>query len=66
MSVLKVIEVMARSEEGWEAAAAKAVKEASKTVKNIQSVYVKDQTAKVTGDKITEFIVNVKITFQVG
>lgn len=66
MSVLKVIEIMANSSEGWEDASRKAVKEAAKTVKNIQSIYVKDQTASVSGDNITEFRVNLKITFKVG
>lgn len=66
MAVLKVIEVMAKSDKGWEEAAKLAVAEAAKTVKNIQSVYVKDQTAKVSGDKIVEYVINVKITFHVG
>ncbi|MFZ0490854.1 MAG: dodecin family protein [Salegentibacter sp.] len=66
MSVLKVIEIMANSSEGWEDASRKAVKEAAKTVKNIQSIYVKDQTASVSGDNITDFRVNLKITFKVG
>lgn len=66
MSVLKVIEIMANSTESWEDASKKAVKEAAKTVKNIQSIYVKDMTAGVTGDNIDEFRVNLKITFKVG
>ena len=65
MAVLKVIEVLSSSEKSWEDAAASAVKIASKTVKEIRSVYVQDMSAVVTKNKITEFRVTVKITFEV-
>lgn len=65
MAVLKVIEVLSNSSESWEDATRKAVKHASKTVKNIKSVYVQDQSANVDGDSVTEFRVNLKITFEV-
>ena len=65
MAVLKVIEVLANSDESWEDATKNAVKEASKSVKNIRSVYVKEQSAIVKDGNITEFRVNVKITFEV-
>lgn len=51
MAVLKVIEVLASSNKSWEQATANAVKEASKTIKNIRSVYVNEQSAVVTGDR---------------
>lgn len=65
MAVLKVIEIMANSTESWEDAIRSAVKTTSKTVKNIRSVYVKDQTANVSGGEITEFRVILKLTFEV-
>ena len=65
MAVLKVIEVLSSSEKSWEDAAANAVKIASKTVKEIRSVYVQDMSAVVTKNHITEFRVTVKITFEV-
>lgn len=65
MSVLKVIEVMASSPDSWEDAAAQAVAQAAKTLKGIRSVYVKEQSAVVTGDKISEYRVTVKISFSV-
>lgn len=65
MAVLKVIEIMASSPKGWEDATANAVKTASRTVKEIRSVYVQDMSAVVKGDKIEEYRVNVKITFEV-
>jgi hypothetical protein len=66
MAVMKVIEVLANSDKSWEDATKKAVKHASKTVKNIRSVYVQDQSAIVSGDDVTEFRVNLKITFEVN
>ncbi|WP_281240316.1 dodecin family protein [Flavobacterium praedii] len=64
MSVLKVIEVLSSSEKSWEDATSTAVEKASKTVKNIRSVYVQDQSASVKNGKVTEFRVNLKITFE--
>jgi hypothetical protein len=66
MSVVKVIEILAQSPEGWEAAAQEAVSEASKSVKNIQHVYVKDFQAIVEEDKIKMYRLNAKISFLVG
>jgi len=65
MSVMKVIEVLANSDKSWEDATKKAVKEASKTVKNIKSAFVQSQSVVVNGDNVTEFRVNLKITFEV-
>lgn len=65
MAVLKVIEIMASSPKSWEDAAEIAVKTAAKTVKGIKSVYIQDQSAVVKNSKITEFRVNVRITFEV-
>ena len=65
MSVLKVIEVLANSNESWEDATRNAVAQAGKSVNNIRSVYVQEQSATVNGDQVTEFRVNVKITFEV-
>ncbi|HET8809420.1 MAG TPA: dodecin family protein [Flavobacteriaceae bacterium] len=65
MSVIKVIEIMANSNTSWEDATKKAVAHASKTVKNIRSVYVHEQSAMVNGNEISEYRVNVKISFEV-
>ena len=66
MSVLKVVEILASSDKGWENAARNAVHEASKTIKNIKSVYINEQSAVVSDNLITEYRVNVKITFEVN
>jgi flavin-binding protein dodecin len=65
MSILKVIEVLSNSKESWEDATKKAVKKASKSVKNIKSAYVNEMSTVVKDGEVTEFRVNVKITFEV-
>lgn len=66
MSVVKVIEILAQSEIGWEDAAQNAVAEASKSVHGITSVYIKDFQAKVENDRITSYRVTAKISFVVS
>jgi flavin-binding protein dodecin len=66
MAVMKVIEILANSEKSWEEATRKAVRHASKSVKNIKSVFVQSQSAVVNGNDVTEFRVNLKITFEVN
>jgi flavin-binding protein dodecin len=66
MSVVKVIELLAESPESWEAATQVAVTEASKTIKQIKSVYIEDMKAFVENAKIVRYRVNVKISFVVN
>lgn len=63
MSVLKVIEILGNSTVSFEDAVRNIVKEASKTVRNIKSVYVKDMQVCVKDNKIFEYRVNAKVTF---
>lgn len=62
-NLIKVIEVLAESEESWEDAAFQAVERASETVRNIRSIYIKELGAKVEDGQITRFGVNAKISF---
>lgn len=63
MSMLKVIEVLAESEKSFEDAAQNAVTQASKLVRNVKSVYLKEMTAAVDDGRITSYRVNAKVTF---
>ena len=65
MAVLKVIEVLANSSKSWEDATNKALEQASKSVKNIRSIYINEQSATVKDGKIDDYRVNVKIAFEV-
>ena len=66
MAIVKVIEIMSDSANSWEDAAKSAVSEASKTIKNIRSAWIQDQSCVVVDGKVTAFRVNVKISFTVG
>ncbi|MFO7755417.1 MAG: dodecin family protein [Bacteroidales bacterium] len=65
MKMVKVIEVIASSDKGFDDATRNAVKEASKTVKNIKSVYVKHMNANVENNNIVSYAVNAKISFEI-
>ncbi len=64
MAIVKVIEVIASSSKGIDDAIQTAVAEASKTVRNIDSVYVKDIKAHVKDGKVTTYGVVCKISFR--
>lgn len=66
MTIMKVIEVMGSSDKSWDDAAQKIVSEASKTVKNIRSIYIQDMSAKVENNKITEYRLTGKVSFEVS
>ena len=66
MSIAKVIEVIAESNSSWDDAAQNAVDEASKSVKNIKSLYAQDMQAIIENGKITTYRLNAKITFVVN
>ena len=65
MALLKVIELLAESKKSWEDAAQNAVTEASKSIRNIRSVYVKNLSAEVDKNKITHWRLDCKITFEI-
>ena len=65
MPIVKVIEVLAQSAESWEDATRQALKEASKTVDNIENIYIKEMQAVVENNQITKYRVNAKISFLV-
>jgi len=66
MSIVKVIEVIAGSEKSFDDAVNNALQEASKSVKNIKSIYVKEMKANVTDNKIVSYGVNAKISFTIN
>ncbi len=65
MPIVKVIEVISSSEKSIDDAMHKAVAEVSKTIRNIDSVYVKDIKAHVKDGKITTFGIVCNISFRV-
>lgn len=63
MSVARVTEIIASSSKSFDDAVEKGVKRASKTLKNVQSAWVKDQNVLVNDGNITEYRVVLKVTF---
>lgn len=66
MAITKIIEVIASSDKSFDDATRNALKEASKSVNNIKSIYVKEMNAKVENNEIVSFGVNAKVSFEVG
>ena len=63
MSMLKVIEVLAESDNSWEDAAQNAVATAAETLHGIKSIYIKEMEAVVEDNQITKWRLNANITF---
>lgn len=64
MPIVKVIELIASSEKGIEDAIQNALREASKTIHNIDSIYVKDIKVHVKDNKITTYGLICKVSFR--
>lgn len=65
MAIAKVIEVIAESPDGWEAAAQNALVEAARTVDDIKEIWVGGMKAVVEGGTITNYRLTARITFLV-
>ncbi|MBD3628444.1 dodecin family protein [Cyclobacterium sp.] len=66
MGIVKIIEVIASSDKSFDDAVQNALKEASKSVKNIKSIYVKHFNANVENNQIVSYGVNAKVSFEVN
>lgn len=66
MAIVKVIEVIASSTKSFDDAVKQAVKEVSKTIRNIDSVWIKDQKVHVKDGKISTYGVVCKVSFRVS
>ena len=63
MSVAMVTEISATSPDGFEAAVNEGVARANKTLRNVESAWVKDQNILIEDGNITGYKVNVQVTF---
>ena len=63
MSVARVTEIIASSKEGFEDAIDEGVKRATETLKNVEAAWVQDQKVVIKDGKVTEYRVNLKVTF---
>ena len=65
MSTMKVIEIMGDSHKSWEDATRNAISDVSKSIKNIRSAWVKDQSVSVEDGKVERYRVTLKVSFAV-
>ncbi len=63
MSVAKVSEISATSSKSFEDALTQGLARANKTLRNVRSAWVKEQQVHVSGGAITEYQVNMLVTF---
>jgi len=63
MAVAKVTEIISSSTSSFDDAVVQGVKRANKTLKDVKSVWVKEQKAMVKGGKISEYRVTMKVSF---
>jgi len=63
MTVARVTEITASSPEGFEAAVRHGVERAGQTLQNIKGAWVQDQKVVVENGKVTEYRVNLKVSF---
>ena len=63
MSIARVTEISATSTEGFEDAVKLGVDRANKTLRNVQSAWVKEQSVRVTDGDIAHYQVNLMVTF---
>ena len=63
MSVARVTEITASSDQGFEDAVKVGIARANKTLKNIEGAWVQGQKVIVREGQIVEYRVNMKVTF---
>ncbi len=63
MSVVRVTEITSSSTKGFEDAVRNGIQRAGKTLDNIKSAWIQEQSVVVDGDKVSEYRVNMKVSF---
>lgn len=61
--VAKIVEITSSSTKSFEDAITNGIARASKTLKNVQGAWVKEQKVKVEDGRIIEYRVDLKVTF---
>ncbi len=63
MSVARITEISSTSTKSFEDALQQGVARATETLRNVRSAWVKEQQVKIDGNRITEYQVNLLVTF---
>jgi dodecin len=63
MSVARVTEISVTSSKSFEDAIQQGIERATKTLRNVRSAWIKEQRVSIEGSRITEYQVNLLVTF---
>jgi flavin-binding protein dodecin len=63
MSIAKISEISATSTKSFEDAIQQGITRANKTLRNIRSVWIKEQHVRVDKGRLSEYQVNMMVTF---
>ncbi|MGB5339378.1 MAG: dodecin family protein [Gammaproteobacteria bacterium] len=63
MTVARVTEITSSSTKSFEDAVRTGIKRAGKTLDNIKGAWIQEQSVVVDGDKVSEYRVNMKVSF---
>ena len=63
MAVVKVIELLGESGESWEEATRQVVAEATRTLRGVTSIWIKEFQATVENDQVKNYRVTAKVSF---
>jgi dodecin len=63
MSIARITEISSTSTKGFEDAIKQGVARATQTLRNVRSAWVKEQQVRVENGKVTQFQVNLMVTF---
>lgn len=63
MSIARVTEITSSSPKSFEDAVQQGIKRANQTLENVKGAWIQEQTVTVENGAITEYRVNMKVTF---
>ena len=63
MSIARITEISSTSSSSFDDAIDRGIARATRTLRNVRSAWVKDQRVEIEGDRVSEYQVNLLITF---
>jgi hypothetical protein len=63
MSVARITEITSQSDQGFDHAIRSGIERATRTLQNVEHVWIKDQEIQMKNNKVTAYRVTMKVTF---
>ena len=63
MTIARITEISSTSSSSFDDAIDRGIARATRTLRNVRSAWVKDQRVEIEGDRVSEYQVNLLITF---